>query len=168
MPRILLGHVAVDSAQLIVADPSYLGKWIRSTDVEPYALNCFGREVKALVERLQTSTMVERVESLSEGRWFRVYPAAGYTVSQLNEAINRINEENGWTGATTPAAHDSYEAASALTSNGKGGGELLLTGSSGFAIAVRLAGDGSFPVYLVTDDAGIPMEVTVELSPRKN
>src|SRR5919109_1606064 len=163
MARHLLGNVAVDSAQLIIADPSYLNQWVRSSDVEPYALNCTGRDVSAIVAALEATGKVQRVEPMSGGRWFRLYPSSGETAITLLRTADQLKVDNGWTGATIPVAHDSYEAAGALTSGGLGGEMRFPRGTgSGFAVAVRLGGDGRYPLYLDVDGSGNPLRITIE------
>jgi hypothetical protein len=48
--RVLVGRVAVDSATLVITDPSNLDReWVKASDSEPYAVNCLGRDVEALI-----------------------------------------------------------------------------------------------------------------------
>jgi len=122
------------------------------------------REVAQEVVAAYADGKVDRVETMAGGRWFRLYPSKGHPVAQLNQAVEQIKAEKGLVGATIPVAHDSFEAVSQLTSINHGG-ELLVQGDSGFAVAARLGGDGRYPVYLEVDDSGNPLSITVELAP---
>ena len=92
--KVLIGSIAVDSATLVIADPSYLDRqWIKGGDVEPYALNCLGKDVEPLVTALRSLPVTGQVESMPGGRWYRVLPAEAIqhaTFSRMGRRSRRL------------------------------------------------------------------------------
>lgn len=65
----LVGRVGVDSATLAITGPSNLdGESVKATDTEPYAVNCLGRGVRALIEALRGANATRGGVPISGGR----------------------------------------------------------------------------------------------------
>ena len=167
--KVLIGSIAVDSATLVIADPSYLDRqWIKGGDVEPYALNCLGKDVEPLVTALRSLPVTGQVESMPGGRWYRVLPAEGYTARDLLAHGKTLQAAHGWVGAAIPVSHDSMERVVTAVRDRIGAVIDFSRGNPGFMAAMSLPGDGSYEVYAIVEDlpAGPELKaIQVEIAP---
>ncbi len=160
MRRILIGRVAVDSATLVITDPGNLDpEWVKAADVEPYALNCLGRDAEALIAALRNLDATGEVTPMSGGRWYRVFPSEGHTVAEVLAEAKRQQEAHAWVGAVIPVSHDSFERVQQAIHAGMGGEIAFSHGNPGFMAAVQLPGDGYYDVYADVEESGADVEL---------
>lgn len=153
MRSMLVGRVAVDSATLVITDPSNLDReWVKASDVEPYAVNCFGRDVEALVAALRGLESTGNVVPMGGGRWYRVFPSNGHTALQLRAEAVRLQEAHGWVCAVIPVSHDSLERVQQAVHDAVGGEIGFSHGHPAFMTAIQLPGDGIYEVHVEMDD----------------
>ena len=132
--EILIGHVGVDSGQLVICDPCYIdSEWKREEfDMKEKAIHPDGTE--------------EEIVRASK-RWFEL-------IDDINaEKIKVVDME-------MKTKHNfSYNAVSKTTLGEKGYGKLnYKMGHEGVAVAFRSGiGDGFYPVYAKIVDLGHPL-----------
>ena len=153
MRSMLVGRVAVDSATLVITDPSNLDReWVKAGDVEPYAVNCFGRDVESLVAALRGRESTGNIVPMGGGRWYRVFPSDRHSALQLRADAVRLQETHGWVGAVAPVSHDSLERVHQAL-NDRIGGEIGFShGNPAFMAAIQLPADGIYEVHVEVDD----------------
>jgi len=149
----LVGRIAVDSATLVLTDPANLDhEWVKASEVEPYALNCLGRDAEALVADLRGLDITGDVMPMSGGRWYRVFPSAGHTALELRAEAMKLQQARGWVGAVIPVCHDSLERVQQAVRDGIGGEVGFSHGNPGFMAAVSLPADGIYEVQVDVED----------------
>lgn len=154
MRSMLVGRVAVDSATLVITDPSNLDReWVKASDVEPYAVNCFGRDVEALVAALRNLDTTGKIVPMSGGRWYRVFPSDGHTAVHLRAEAVRLQEAHGWVGAVIPVGHDSLERVQQAVHDAIGGEIGFSHGNPSFMAAIQLPADGIYEVHVEVEDS---------------
>ena len=153
MRRVLVGRVAVDSATLVITDPSNLDReWVKASDREPYALNCLGRDVQVLIGALRDVQATGDVVPMAGGRWYRVFPSDSHTALDVLAEAKRLQAAHGWVGALIPISHDSLETVQEAVRERIGGEIAFSHGNPGFMAAVSLGGDGIYEVYAEVED----------------
>jgi hypothetical protein len=147
MKKTLIGHVGVDSGQLVMCDPCYIdSEWSKEefTDIRIY-------EHKDTKERLQ----------------YRVdFPHYEAEITKYGKNMNELLKTGEWLDvpATDSKFPFSYNACCKATLSNNGHGQLnYKLGHPGVGVAFSTAyGDGIYPVYAVYSAAGILKSVTVE------
>jgi hypothetical protein len=147
MKKVLIGHVGVDSGQLLMCDPCYIdSEWSKEefTDIRIY-------EHKNTKERLQ----------------YRVdFPHYEAEITKYGKNMNELLKTGEWLDvpATDSEFPFSYNACCKATLSNNGHGQLnYKLGHPGVGVAFSTAyGDGIYPVYAVYSAAGVLKSVTVE------
>jgi hypothetical protein len=147
MKKLLIGHVGVDSGQLLMCDPCYIdSEWSKEdfTDIRIY-------EHKETKERLQ----------------YKVdFPDYEAEISKYGKNMNQLIKTGEWIDipATDFEFPFSYNACCKATLSDSGHGQLnYKLGHPGVGVAFSTAfGDGIYPVYAVYSAAGVLKSVTVE------
>jgi hypothetical protein len=147
MKKVCIGHVGVDSGQLLMCDPCYIdSEWSKEdfTDIRIY-------EHKDTKERLQ----------------YRVdFPHYEAEITKYGKNMNELLKTGEWLDvpATDSEFAFSYNACCKATLSNNGHGQLnYKLGHPGVGVAFSTAyGDGIYPVYAVYSAAGVLKSVTVE------
>lgn len=147
MKKVLIGHVGVDSGQLLMCDPCYIdSEWSKEdfTDIRIY-------EHKDTKERLQY--MVD-------------FPHYEAEIPKYGKNMNQLIKTGEWIDvpATESEFPFSYNACCKATLSDDGHGQLnYKLGHPGVGVAFSTAyGDGVYPVYAIYSAAGVLKSVTVE------
>lgn len=147
MKKVLIGHVGVDSGQLLMCDPCYIdSEWSKEdfTDIRVY-------EHKDTKEKLQY--MVD-------------FPHYEAEIPKYGKNMNQLIKTGEWIDVpmTESKFPFSYNACSKATLSGDGYGQLnYKLGHAGVGVAFSTAyGDGIYPVYAVYSASGVLKSVTVE------
>lgn len=148
MKKVLIGHVAVDSGQLMICDPCYIdSEWKHEefTDVRVYKHKTRG-------ETLQ---------------YMKDFPHYAEVIPQYGMDMNALLATGEWEQveeAHQPEHGFSYNAACKASLSEKGHGELNFDlGHSGAGVAFSTTyGDGTYPVYALYDNKDILQGVFVE------
>ena len=164
-----MGRVAVDSATLVITDPSNLDReWVKGSELEPYSVNCLGRDADALIAALRDLDATGEVVPMGGGRWYRVLPSEGHTAREIVDAAKRLQQTYGWVGAVIPISHDSLEGVQQAVRDRVGGEIPFSHGNPGFMAAVSLGSDGLYEIHAeIEDSADGPQvrSVTVAITP---
>ena len=146
--EVLIGHVAVDSGQLMICDPGYIDSQWENEDFED--IRVYKNEHTG-----KTLTYPKDFTNYED-----VLPEYGKT-------MNVLISEHDWQIAESPAAKSgfSYNACAKATLSEDGHGELSFKmGHTGAGLAFGTAyGDGMYPVYAHYDEEGVILSVTVKL-----
>jgi hypothetical protein len=138
----MVGYVGVDSGQVMIVDPCYLGEWkdnefsyrtgIRNKKT--------GREISCW----------EQVDGVGKINWSTPLPEFdGKDMNKLSEDTETWEKFSEY-----PDAGDfSYSGVCGITCGEENAGEIAIGGSSCVASSTYL-GDGSYPVYAVKDKYG--------------
>lgn len=147
MKKVCIGHVGVDSGQLLMCDPCYIdSEWSKEdfTDIRVY-------EHKETKEKLQYKVDFPHYEA---------------EISKYGKNMNQLVATGEWIDVpmTDSKFPFSYNACSKATLSGDGYGQLnYKLGHAGVGVAFSTAyGDGVYPVYAVYSAAGVLKSVTVE------
>jgi hypothetical protein len=147
MQEELIGHVGVDSGQLLLCDPCYIeSEWEKEefADIRVY-------EHKVTKDRLTFGKDFPHYE----------YPIDRYDGKTMNELIETLE----WIDIDRPTSlHSfSYNACANATLSSEGHGQLnYKMGHPGVGVAFRTAfGDGVYPVYAKYTDDGTLKSVEV-------
>jgi hypothetical protein len=147
MKKVCIGHVGVDSGQLLMCDPCYIdSEWSKEdfTDIRVY-------EHKDTKEKLQY--MVD-------------FPHYEAEISKYGKNMNELLKTGEWLDvpATDSEFPFSYNACCKATLSDNGHGQLnYKLGHPGVGVAFSTAfGDGVYPVYAIYSAAGVLKSVTVE------
>lgn len=142
----LIGHVGVDSGQLLLCDPCYLdSEWEKEEfeDIRIYKNTKTGKTVQYRVHFDHYETII---------------PEYGMT-------MNELNATGEWEPVETPLAKKnfSYNACCDVTLSDNGVGQLKYKmGHPGVGVAFRTAfGDGYYPVYAKYSEDGTLKSVEV-------
>lgn len=145
---VMIGHVAVDSGQLMICDPCYIDSQWKLEDFEDFRRYIHKTTGDVLVYRKDFSNYEE------------VIPKYEMTMNQLIETglwkeDDKHVVKHGF----------SYNACAKATLSKQGHGELTFElGHPGAGIAFGTAfGDGMYPVFANYDSEGLIKSVTVEL-----
>lgn len=146
--EVLIGHVAVDSGQLMICDPCYIDSEWENEDFEDI--------------RVYKNEHTGRI--LTYGKDFKNYEEV---LSEYGKTMNILISEHDWKITDSPRARHgfSYNACSKATLSEDGHGELSFKmGHTGAGLAFSTAfGDGMYPVYAHYDEEGTIISVTVQL-----
>jgi hypothetical protein len=144
--KVLIGHVGVDSGQLLLCDPCYIdSEWEQEDfmDVRVYKHKTTGEKLQYRLDFPDYATII---------------PKYGKTMNELNatgewEKIEHHDTEHNF----------SYNACSKATLSKKGAGQLnYKMGHEGVGVAFSTAiGDGFYPVFQNFDEDGNLMSVEV-------
>lgn len=147
MKKELIGHVAVDSGQLLLCDPCYIdSQWKDEefADIRIYKHVKTGKTLQYKVDFPNYATLIEEYgkdmnELIATGEWEQQIPTSAHGFS-YNACCNASLSENGH-------------------------GQLRFElGHVGAGIAFSTAfGDGFYPVYAKYDNKGVIKSVTIEL-----
>lgn len=148
MKKVLIGHVAVDSGQLMICDPCYIdGQWKHEefTDVRVYKHNTTGQTLQ----------------------YMKDFPHYEEVIPAFGMNMNTLLKSGEWTQveeAHQPEHGFSYNAACKAGLSKKGHGELHFDmGHSGAGVAFATTyGDGTYPVYALYDNKDVLQGVLVE------
>ena len=146
--KVLLGHVAVDSGQLMICDPCYIdSEWENEDFVD---IRVYKNE-----ETGKTLTYPNDFSNYE----MKIPEYDGKTMNEL------LYKEGGWKEMKSPKAKHgfSYNACAKATLSEDGHGELSFKmGHTGAGLAFGTAfGDGEYPVYAHYDEDGVIVSVTV-------
>lgn len=145
MKKELVGYVPVDSGQVIIVDPCYLGKWV---DNEFEDIRCY-REAK-------TGKIFEYPRDFPAGY---EQPLKGYGGKSMNDLLKAKKFKR------IPSKLDdslSYSGACRTTLSEAGAGQLRFDTGIEAAVASRTAGgDGFYPVYAYKDKAGAIVKLEI-------
>ncbi len=146
MTKKIIGHVGVDSGQLLLCDPGYIdSEWEKEEfeDIRVY-------EHKITKDRL------------TYGKDFSNYEEV---IDQYGKTMNELEATGEWIDVQRPSSKQpfSYNACAGATLSDKGHGQLYYkAGHPGVGVAFRTAfGDGVYPVVATYDDNGIISKVEV-------
>jgi len=146
--EVLIGHVAVDSGQLMICDPGYIDSQWENEDFED--IRVYKNEHTG--------------KTLTYGKDFTNYEDV---LPEYGKTMNVLISEHDWQIAESPAAKSgfSYNACAKATLSEDGHGELSFKmGHTGAGLAFGTAyGDGLYPVYAHYDEEGVILSVTVKL-----
>lgn len=146
--EVLIGHVAVDSGQLMICDPGYIDSQWENEDFE---------DIRVYKNEHTSKTLTYPKDFTS---YEDVLPEYGKT-------MNVLISEHDWQIAESPAPKSgfSYNACAQATLSEDGHGELSFKmGHTGAGLAFSTAyGDGMYPVYAHYDEEGVIISVTVNL-----
>jgi hypothetical protein len=147
MKKVCIGHVGVDSGQLLMCDPCYIdSEWSKEdfTDIRVY-------EHKDTKEKLQYKVDFPHYEA---------------EISKYGKNMNELLKTGEWLDvpATDSEFPFSYNACCKATLSDNGHGQLnYKLGHPGVGVAFSTAfGDGVYPVYAIYSAAGVLKSVTVE------
>lgn len=143
----LIGHVGVDSGQLVLCDPCYIDSEWEKEDFEDIRIY----KHKETGDQLQYRVHFENYEQM--------IPKYGKTMNELTATGEWTLEEK------RTAKHGfSYNACSQATLSEDGFGQLKYKmGHEGVGVAFRTAfGDGMYPVYAIYDNNGDLYKVEVQ------
>jgi len=146
--EVLIGHVAVDSGQLMICDPGYIDSQWENEDFE---------DIRVYKNEHTSKT-------LTYPKDFTNYEVV---LPEYGKTMNVLISEHDWQIAESPAAKSgfSYNACAKATLSEDGHGELSFKmGHTGAGLAFSTAyGDGLYPVYAHYDEEGVILSVTVKL-----
>jgi len=146
--EVLIGHVAVDSGQLMICDPGYIDSQWENEDFE---------DIRVYKNEHTSKT-------LTYPKDFTNYEVV---LPEYGKTMNVLISEHDWQIAESPAAKSgfSYNACAKATLSKDGHGELSFKmGHTGAGLAFSTAyGDGMYPVYAHYDEEGVILSVTVKL-----
>lgn len=143
----LIGHVGVDSGQLLLCDPCYIDSEWKKEDFE--------------------DIRVYRHKSTGDILQYRVdFPNYEAVIKEYGKTMNELNATGEWERDDdyhAPVNSFSYNACAKATLSEQGHGQLDYTlGHPGVGVAFRTAfGDGIYPVYAVYDNNGNLVKVEV-------
>lgn len=151
MKKKLLGHVAVDSGQLMVCDPCYIdGHW----QTKPFA------DIRRYIDVTNRNIFQYAID-------FNNY---NDPIDECgNQTPNQLIESGRWTYLPSEEDKDdsfSYNGACKVTSREPKGGTLIFPeGFEGAGVAFSSGyGDGTYPVYAHYNDEGRIMKVTINMT----
>lgn len=143
----LIGHVAVDSGQLMLCDPCYIDSEWEKEDFEDIRIY----QHKETGDRLQYRVHFENYEKI---------------IPRYGKSMNDLNATGEWVSIDEhqPKHGFSYNACTKATLSEDGHGELKFKmGHIGAGLAFRTAfGDGVYPVFASYDDNGDLYKVEVQ------
>jgi hypothetical protein len=146
--EVLIGHVAVDSGQLMICDPGYIDSQWENEDFE---------DIRVYKNKHTSRT-------LTYGKDFIKYDDE---LPEYGKSMNDLIKEHDWEVTESPKAKSgfSYNACAKATLSKDGHGELSFKmGHTGAGLAFGTAyGDGFYPVYAHYDEEGVILSVTVSL-----
>ena len=146
--EVLIGHVGVDSGQLMICDPCYIDSQWENEDFE---------DIRVYKNKHTSKTLTYPKDFAS---YEDILPEYGKT-------MNILISEHDWeiTDRPAPKSGFSYNACANATLSGDGHGELSFKmGHTGAGLAFGTAyGDGLYPVYAHYDEEGVIVSVTVKL-----
>jgi hypothetical protein len=146
--EICIGHVAVDSGQLMICDPCYIDSEWENEDFE---------DIRVYKNKHTSRT-------LTYGKDFKNYEEV---LPEYGKTMNILISEHDWEVADRPKSKSgfSYNACANATLSEEGHGELRFKmGHTGAGLAFSTAfGDGLYPVFAKYDADGNIKSVTVEL-----
>lgn len=142
MKEELIGYVGVDSGQVMIVDPCYLGEW------EDNDFN-----YKTGIRNKKTGRIIccwDVVEGVGAIKWDTSLPEFNgkdmNTLAQDKDTWEKYSEY-------PDAGAFSYSGVCGVTADEEGAGEIRIGGSSCVASSTYL-GDGSYPVYAEKDKYG--------------
>ena len=143
----LIGHVGVDSGQLMMCDPAYIDSEWKKEEFE---------DIRVYRHKTTGDILQYRVDF---PHYEAIIPEYGKTMNELNATGEWEREEN----YHAPVHPFSYNACAKATLSEEGHGQLNFSlGHPGVGVAFRTAfGDGIYPVYAVYGDDGHLVKVEV-------
>ena len=137
----LVGYVGVDSGQVMIVDPCYLGQW--EDNEFDFQTGLFNKKTGVKIYCWQ------EVEGVGKITW--ATPLPDYDFKSMNELA--LDKENWEKYSIYPdKGKFNYSGVSAVTCE-EGAGEISIGGSSCVASSTYI-GDGSYPVYAEKDKYG--------------
>lgn len=157
--RVLLGHVGVDSGQLILLDPAYVkSEWVPEEQAPAVALRFWGPDAGALADEARILCPEADIQSYGKhARWAYRFTMAdigteGY--SRLSEQLEVLAERHAWSVTVKVERPSTDDKICSLTQNANHGGSLpYKLGHEGFLVAFASGcGDGVYPVYATLEE----------------
>lgn len=146
--RILLGHVDVDSGQLMIMDPCYVDReWISRQNPRFVGIRCAGHHAQDLAEALALDHPTCEVSSVTPWVYRVVDPNTPAT--DLQARAESIRQRHQWTVDIDLVAYDTYHHICDITQSDSHGGSLPHAhGGEGLAVAFEsCVGDGTYAVF---------------------
>lgn len=144
--KVLIGHVGVDSGQLLLCDPCYIdSEWKQEdfTDIRVYQHKTTGDKLQYMID----------------------FPNYEAVIPKYGQTMNQLNATGEWQRIEdlTTEHNFSYNACSKATLSKKRAGQLKYEmGHEGVGVAFSTAfGDGFYPVFQNFDDQGELISVEV-------
>jgi len=148
MKKVLMGHAAVDSGQLLICDPCYIDSEWEKEDFKDTRIYIH----KVTGERLQYLSDFESFEQV---------------ITRYGKTMNQLLETNEWALLEEHPVENpfSYNACAKATLSEDGYDELKFKiGHPGAGVAFStVIGDGLFPVYGYFNDDGYLKSVEIEI-----
>ena len=146
--RILLGHVGVDSGQLVIMDPAYIDsdEWIPRNHPTFLGLHLAGTNAEALAQSMVQHHHDLTVQSVAPGIYKIIAPQQD--PQALTHFAESLKARMGWHVDIEMLFHDTYQDICRLTVDTLGGKLPYRLGHEGLAVAFRSGyGDGTYAVY---------------------
>lgn len=143
----LIGHVGVDSGQLLLCDPCYIDSEWKKEDFE---------DIRVYRHKTTGDILQYRVD----------FPNYEAVIKEYGKTMNELNATGEWEREEryhAPQFPFSYNACAKATLSEQGHGQLDYNlGHPGVGVAFRTAfGDGIYPVYATYDDNDTLVKVEV-------
>jgi hypothetical protein len=143
MKKVKIGHITVDSGQVLIVDPAYLDQW-KQKDFEYESGIKRGKVSYKLWGKALSGGKMQQIN------WATPLDAEG------GKSMNDLLQEEGWEEFNNypDSGEFSYSGVSSLTVQDRYG-EII---ASGFATAVASTtgwGDGQYPVYATIKDGRV-------------
>ena len=153
--RILLGHVGVDSGQLMITDPCYIdsNEWISQSHPAFLGLRLAGTDAEALARYLAHHNNDLTIQTVTP--WVYKIIAPDQDSNTLTQFANSVKAHMGWSTDIDMLFHDTYADICRLTTDTpeRGGSLPYRLGHEGLAVAFRSGfGDGTYAVYATFRD----------------
>lgn len=146
--RILLGHVGVDSGQLMIMDPCYIEReWILRHNPQLVGIRCAGVDAQDLAEALAHDYPTCEVSSVTPWVYRVVDPNTPAT--DLQARAESLRQNHQWTADIDLVTYDTYHHICDITQSDAHGGSLpYAQGGEGLAVAFESGvGDGTYAVF---------------------
>ncbi len=147
MEQRLIGHVGVDSGQLLLCDPCYIDSEWNKEDFE---------DIRVYMHKTTGDVLQYGVD----------FPHYEAIIDQYGKTMNELNATGEWESQKyyhAPKHPFSYNACAKATLSDEGYGQLNFNlGHPGVGVAFRTAfGDGMYPVLATYDNNGYLVKVEV-------
>lgn len=162
--RRLLGHVAVDTGQIVLMDPSIAeNQWRRRSESNPVAVLFWGAGADDMAKTVLGWDDVVLEKDTPDIRGYQATPTkeSGLTCDALRQ---RIMENLPEKTVVTAILYDGTLDAAFRATHGKNLGGAVYPTMPGFAVCVSTAyGDGLYPVYGYVGKNGELLQVLVDM-----
>lgn len=158
--RKLIGHVGVDSGQLILIDPCYVDSQWRSTG-KINAVKFWGIGMDAVAEKLRKTF---GMHVIVEKRVCLILLKPGWDPKTMVEHVEIVAKTMDEPVVCAPVEENTYSNVCGLTGSEQRAGALpYVMGHEGLLVAFSTGyGDGLYPVFATYNEEGRIARVTVE------